>query len=285
MPVIGLISDTHMPQRWKRLPDTVFRTFADVDLIIHAGDVGELWVLDELSALAPVVAVHGNDETDEATAALPFLQTVVLDGQRIVVTHGHYPDRVEEMAKRKDDTWHPKLSRWADFGRQHGAQIVIYGHTHIPMSVLHDGVWLVNPGAIASGGAQVRQKIQSIARMTLAQGQPPQVEHVILNQPELKSVPAVDLDAGFVAAWHQFSELILTPELAAEWDWLVREVYPIVWEDLLRVFLPIAHDCWEDGHRLISPGMVVDVVKADAVLSDRILDKLAESAVFAPYLG
>lgn len=46
---IGLISDTHMPQRWPRLPTAVPQIFADVSLIFHAEDVGELWVLDELS--------------------------------------------------------------------------------------------------------------------------------------------------------------------------------------------------------------------------------------------
>jgi putative phosphoesterase len=56
---IGLISDTHMPQRCAALPDAVFDALKGVDLILHAGDVGELWVLDHLSTIAPVVAVHG----------------------------------------------------------------------------------------------------------------------------------------------------------------------------------------------------------------------------------
>src|SRR5262245_35386614 len=131
--VIGLISDTHMPFRWKALPPLIFEVFADVDLILHAGDIGELWVLDELSTLAPVIAVHGNDETIEATQALPYLQTIMVGGQRIVLTHGHYPDHAEEMEHRKDDNWFPKLARLADFGRQHRAQIVVSGHSHIPM--------------------------------------------------------------------------------------------------------------------------------------------------------
>ncbi|MCA9947118.1 MAG: metallophosphoesterase family protein, partial [Anaerolineales bacterium] len=59
---IGLISDTHMPQRWAQLPPVLTQIFANVNMIFHAGDVGELWVLDELSQIAPVIAVHGNDE-------------------------------------------------------------------------------------------------------------------------------------------------------------------------------------------------------------------------------
>ena len=52
---IGLISDTHMPERWPSLPPAIFELFKGVDLLLHAGGVGELWVLDQLSAIAPDV--------------------------------------------------------------------------------------------------------------------------------------------------------------------------------------------------------------------------------------
>jgi hypothetical protein len=68
---IGLISDTHMPARCADLPAAVFDVLRSVDVVLHAGDVGELWVLDQLSAIAPVIAVHGNDETAEAQRELP----------------------------------------------------------------------------------------------------------------------------------------------------------------------------------------------------------------------
>lgn len=55
----GLIADTHLPDRLTSLPDSVATIFAGVDLILHAGDAGELRVLDALSAVTPVVAVHG----------------------------------------------------------------------------------------------------------------------------------------------------------------------------------------------------------------------------------
>jgi hypothetical protein len=53
----GLISDTHMPERCAAFPASLFDVFRDVDLILHAGDLGELWVLERLSGIAPVVAV------------------------------------------------------------------------------------------------------------------------------------------------------------------------------------------------------------------------------------
>jgi len=66
----GLISDTHMPKRWRELPPAVFDLLQGVDLVLHAGDVGELWVLDQLSTIAPTLAVHGNDVTEEAQREL-----------------------------------------------------------------------------------------------------------------------------------------------------------------------------------------------------------------------
>src|SRR5579859_1446384 len=117
---LGLISDTHMPVRCAELPPALSELFRDVDLILHAGDVGELWVLDQLSQIAPVIAVYGNDETVDAQRELPYQQLISVGGQRIVLCHSHYPDRALEFAMRKDDSWQPKLDRLHDFGRRAG---------------------------------------------------------------------------------------------------------------------------------------------------------------------
>ena len=98
---IGLMSDTHMPQRWAALPPVLGHIFANVEMIFHAGDVGELWVLDELSQIAPVIAVHGNDETEDAERELPYQQVVTVAGQRLLIWHSHYPNRVDELHSRR----------------------------------------------------------------------------------------------------------------------------------------------------------------------------------------
>ncbi len=202
---IGLISDTHMPTRCAALPPTIFNVLRGVDVVLHAGDVGELWVLDQLSAIAPVVAVHGNDESADAQRELPYQQLVIAGGTRILLTHGHNPDRAQEMESRKDDRWQPKLARRANMGEQAGTRIVVFGHTHIPMVVEHDGVLLVNPGAIASPNPTSRQRIQTVAILFIRDDGAPFVTHVDLANPDHPFTPRIDWQTGFRAAHAQFT--------------------------------------------------------------------------------
>lgn len=280
--MIGLISDTHMPLRCQELPPVVFDVFAGADLIVHAGDVGELWVLDQLSTIAPVIAVQGNDESAQAKTALPFLQTFFAGGRRVVVTHGHYADNREEMIQRGFDDWQPKLSRWASFGKQHDAQVVIYGHTHIPMVKQYDGVWLVNPGAIASAGLGVRQTLRTIARLDFAGDGSPLVEHLNVDQPGHQEFPVVDWDAGFKVALNQVSESLLEPDLANRVQWLREEVYPLAPSAVVAALLPLAQECWNRQRDTIAVADVVHVVKAHQI--EPVLAKFRESDVFNRYL-
>lgn len=210
---VGLIADTHMPDRLAELPPQIFEILRGVDLLLHAGDVGGLHVLDQLSAIAPLAAVHGNDETAEAQRELPYQQLIAIAGQRIVLTHAHYPDRAEELASRRDDSWRPKLERRLAFGHRAGAHIVVFGHTHIPMACQVDHMLLVNPGALAAGSHTWRQKRQTVALLFIRAGRLPLVVHVDLAAPDRPFVPQIDWEAGFAAALAQFGESILAPDL------------------------------------------------------------------------
>ncbi|HEV3311986.1 MAG TPA: metallophosphoesterase family protein, partial [Chloroflexota bacterium] len=75
-----MISDTHVPDRCRELPGPLGDIFKGLDLIVHAGDVGDLRVLRDLEAYAPVVAVQGNDEPDQTKSSLPAEMLRVLDG-------------------------------------------------------------------------------------------------------------------------------------------------------------------------------------------------------------
>lgn len=129
---IGLISDTHIPRRGRYLPPRVFEIFADVDLIIHAGDLMELTVLHELSVIAPVYAVAGNTDGWDVRSKLPRRRTLEFDGYRIGVIHGD---------GYGGDTPTRALQAFSE------VDCVVFGHSHIPLNEVRQGVLLVNPGS------------------------------------------------------------------------------------------------------------------------------------------
>jgi putative phosphoesterase len=144
MGLVGLISDTHGLVR-----PGVFNALQGVELILHAGDVGE-GVLPELESIAPVRAVYGNTDP----AGFPGLSESVdmtMGGVRIHVSHGH------ELGSPTPQ----KLLEAYD------ADVIVYGHTHKPLVVNVDGRWVVNPGA---AGAQRFKLKPSVARMQIADG-------------------------------------------------------------------------------------------------------------------
>lgn len=247
---LGLVSDTHAPERCPALPPALFSVLAGVDLVLHAGDVGELKVLDRLSTLAPVIAVHGNDDAPEAQRELPYQQIVTVAGTRLLLTHSHYPDRAEELAQRKNDAWAPKLARWAARAERAGATVFVSGHTHVPVLVRHEAtnVLLVNPGAIASPNYLTRQAVQSVALLFVRDDAAPFVTHVDLARPDHRPdqpfTPHVVWEHGFRAAHDRFTASILSPELAAVWDKVndARRAAPKeAWETaMLRAATP----CW-----------------------------------------
>lgn len=241
---IGLISDTHMPQRWPTLPTAVQTVFQDVDLILHAGDVGELWVLDQLSAIAPVIAVHGNDDTKDAQRELPYQQVITVAGQRILLWHSHFPDRVDELDSRRGDDLPPKFERSVERARRCGAQTVIFGHWHIPLVYEEAGVQVINPGAIASGNPFLRQVRQTVALLFLCTDGTAAVCHVDLAQPERIYQPPVDFTAGFNAVGQAFSASILAPELAGRERQLFQGMHAVGFEQALPAVLRVAHRCW-----------------------------------------
>jgi uncharacterized protein len=263
---IGLVSDTHMPDRCAALPPALFDVLQGVDLLLHAGDVGELWVLDQLAALAPVVAVHGNDDTEDAQRELPYQQMIAVAGQRIVLTHAHYPNRAEELESRRDDAWGPKLERRAAFGRRAGASIVVFGHTHVPMARRYDEILLVNPGAIASPNYITRQTLRSVALLFIRDDGGPFVAHVDLAAPEQAFEPQVDWAAGFRATHDRCSESILAPELLDDWAYLeehVRPLVPAISRPSLRVVMRhLQHSCWSGERAAITRADLLAAVRA-----------------------
>lgn len=130
---IGLISDTHVPKRAMRIPPRVLEIFQNVDYIIHAGDLVELAVLDELEQLAPVLAVHGNMDGMDVVGALPRLNSMKVFDWKIGVMHD--PNTLYGLGKMRELT------------KQNGYNVFVYGHTHVPSIKWEDKTLYINPGS------------------------------------------------------------------------------------------------------------------------------------------
>jgi len=131
--IVGLISDTHVPTRAKRIPEKVFKIFENADFIIHAGDLVELAVLDELEQLAPVLAVHGNMDGPEVSGALPKLNSLKVSDWKIGVMH-------DPGAKFG-------LGRLREIVKQNGFNVFVYGHTHNSSLKWEGKILYINPGS------------------------------------------------------------------------------------------------------------------------------------------
>lgn len=142
--VIGLISDTHGLVR----PE-VFGALEGVELILHAGDVGES-VLDELAAIAPIEAVYGNTDPVDDPRLAPSIDRTI-GGVRIHVSHGH------ELGSPTPE----RLLATYD------ADVIVYGHTHQQKIAEMKGRLVVNPGA--AGQRRFRLK-PSVAVLTIEHG-------------------------------------------------------------------------------------------------------------------
>ena len=81
---IGIISDTHVSEKRGKLNEKIFEYFQDVDLIFHAGDITSPKVLDELSTIAPITAVKGNNDKFE----LENTEFISVNSFQILLNHG-----------------------------------------------------------------------------------------------------------------------------------------------------------------------------------------------------
>ncbi|HKV26378.1 MAG TPA: metallophosphoesterase family protein [Candidatus Acidoferrum sp.] len=120
--ILGLISDTHGLLRASAL-----EALRGAELILHAGDVGGAEILEQLSAVAPVVAVRGNVDLDTWGRTLPLTEMVEFGGVAVYMLH-----------ILEDLDINPATA---------SAQIVVSGHSHKPASYEKQGVLYINPGS------------------------------------------------------------------------------------------------------------------------------------------
>ncbi len=130
---VVVLSDTHAPRRWRSCPPRVAELLRDADMILHAGDVCVAGVLDELAAFAPVHVVLGNnDGPDVAAWGAPDTLELDLDGLRVGMIHNSGPTAGRPARMRR---------------RFPTADLVVFGHSHIPLDVTESGLRIFNPGS------------------------------------------------------------------------------------------------------------------------------------------
>jgi putative phosphoesterase len=122
---VGVISDTH-----GLLRPGVFEAFRGVSHILHAGDVGDPMILDDLAALAPVTAVWGNMDGPEIRAVTREEEALQLARTPIAMIHGHQLSDYGRLPARFPET-----------------HVIVHGHTHLPSSDRIDGTLVLNPGS------------------------------------------------------------------------------------------------------------------------------------------
>jgi len=130
---VVVLSDTHAPRHWKSMPPRVAEQLTGADVILHAGDVCVPAVLDELAGFAPVHVVRGNnDGQDVADWGAPDTLDLDLDGLRVSMIHdsGHKDGRAARMRRRFPH-----------------ADLVVFGHSHIPLDETGAGLRIFNPGS------------------------------------------------------------------------------------------------------------------------------------------
>jgi uncharacterized protein len=153
---VAVLSDTHSPRFWKGCPPPLAAHLTGADLILHAGDVCTAEVLDELMMFAPVRVVLGNNDRPEVAAwGAPETLELELEGLRLAMVHDSGPAGGRAARLRR---------------RFPAADLVIFGHSHIPMDLTEDGLRIFNPGSPTD---KRRQPYGTLGELTIIDGELP----------------------------------------------------------------------------------------------------------------
>ncbi|MDD5476998.1 MAG: metallophosphoesterase [Candidatus Omnitrophica bacterium] len=132
---IGVIADTHIPDKCEHIPETILNAFKHVDMVVHAGDMVDLGAIDELKVICPkIVAVAGNMDSQAVTKKFPVKQIFEISGRKVGIMHGYgAPSNLIKILKNAFKNEHP--------------DVIIFGHSHKSMNEVIDGILFFNPGS------------------------------------------------------------------------------------------------------------------------------------------
>lgn len=150
---VGIIADTHIPDRSHDIHPKIIESFSKVDLILHAGDITTPDVIKALEKLAETIAVRGNNRGDRTRFNPPFPKKVIVQitgDYRLGLCHG-----LENIYQRFADNIIGRMG----FAKQCTNRLIkrvrkffncvdsiIYGHSHWPIVYYDDRIVFVNPG-------------------------------------------------------------------------------------------------------------------------------------------
>lgn len=127
---IGVISDTHIPYNAKEISENISKLFSDVDLILHAGDLVDTAIIEDLELIAKVEAVKGNMDNEDNPYPIKII--LKIEELKLGLIHGYGPSSGLRDRIRKD------------FGEE--IDIIVYGHSHKPYNKIENGILFFNPG-------------------------------------------------------------------------------------------------------------------------------------------
>ncbi len=132
---VGIIADTHLRQASPELEELMAGPFKEVQMVLHAGDITDLAVLQAFAG-KEIQAVCGNMDSLAVRRQLPTQHILRVGKFKIGLIHGWGgPQGIEERIRR-------------EFAE---VDCVVYGHTHVPSQVTREGVLFLNPGAFGGG--------------------------------------------------------------------------------------------------------------------------------------
>ena len=140
---VGVISDTHLRQANRELEELMAGPFQDLEMILHAGDITELSVLEVFRG-KEIRAVCGNMDSPAVRKKLPTQCTFQAGKFKIGLIHGWGgPQAIEERIRREFDE----------------VDCIIYGHTHVASQVTRGGILFFNPGAFGGGFVTAKRSV------------------------------------------------------------------------------------------------------------------------------
>ena len=150
MTVLGVLADTHIPERVPEIPPQVLRTFREksVTAILHGGDVSVPRVLAELEQIAPVYAVQGNRDI-LYLRYLPMRLQVNIAGVTIGMAHGHgtFSRYLLDKIRRTIEGRYAGKYIQRMLATFPDADVIVFGHLHVPCNFFIEGKLLFNPGS------------------------------------------------------------------------------------------------------------------------------------------